>query len=579
MIRIIKIALIVALISLIASAQTKNASDSPLQRLQFLIGEWHASADTQLGAGQGAFSFRQEFNGRIVERRNFAEYTTGKAAGTRHDDLMIIYVDSPAAKPQAIYFDSEGHVIRYSISFPTENAAVFESDASQPGPRYRLSYVLVGNTLNGKFEIAPPNQEFKTYLEWKSQRTGEHWIGTWGAAPQSSTKSRVQTYHNQTLRLIVHTSVGGKRARVRISNVFGERPLTIGSAHIARRATDANINPASDRTLTFQGKKSATIPARGMMVSDPVDFEIPALSDLAISVFFPESAEAMTYHSLAKQTNYISAETGDCTAAVSFPVGKTIVSWPFLTGVDVTTSSRGATIVAFGSSTTDGDGSTKDTNRRWPDLLAERLQRAGYTELGLLNEGIIGNRLLIDFWGPHQTGGPQPLGPVFDQLGPVLGQSGLARFDRDVLQQPGVKYVMLALGVNDILFPGAFTPASETVTTQSLIDGNRQLIKRAHKYGIKVIGTTIPPFEHAIFTDPFFDRFYSPEKDKIRQELNDWILHSGELDGVADLERVVRDPNEPAEILPAFDSSDHLHVNDAGNAAQANAIPLELFKR
>ncbi|PYU11897.1 MAG: GDSL family lipase [Acidobacteria bacterium] len=406
-----------------------------------------------------------------------------------------------------------------------------------------------------------------------------HWIGTWAAAPQAAFRGRVQTFHNQTLRLIVHTSAGGKKVRIKISNTFGDQPLHIGAAHIARHVAEADIDPASDRTLKFHGHWSTTIPPRSMMISDPADLDVPALSDLAISLFLPETATLTTWHVLAKQTNYVSAETGDATAQVKFPVAKTISFWPFLTSVDVASSPHSAAIVAFGSSLTDGDGSTKDANRRWPDVLAERLQKAGgeAAELGVLNEGIIGNRLLSDSQSPRQAGGPPPLGAVFGELGPALGQAGLARFDRDVLGQAGVKYAILALGVNDMLFPGSFITQTESVTARDLITGNRQLIARAHKKGIRVIGTTIPPFEHALFRDPFYDRFYSPENEKIRQEVNAWIRASGEFDGVIDFDEAVRDPNHATQILPAFDSGDHLHVNDAGNVAQANAIPLALF--
>jgi len=408
----------------------------------------------------------------------------------------------------------------------------------------------------------------------------DHWIGTWAAAPQAAVKGRVQTFHNQTLRLIVHTSVGGKKVRVKISNTFGDQPLHIGAARIARRASEADINSTSDRALKFHTRASATIPPRSMVVSDPVDFDVPTLSDLAISLFFPETAAVTTSHILAKQTNYLSSETGDCTAALKFPVAKTITSWPFLTSVDVAVSRGGVSIVALGSSLTDGDGSTKDTNRRWPDVLAERLQQAGgeAAELGVLNEGIIGNRLLSDTQSPRQTGGPPPLGPVLEELGPALGQSGVARFDRDVLAQAGVKYVILALGVNDMLFPGSFIPQTESVTARDLIAGNRQLIARAHKKGIRVIGTTIPPFEHALFRDPFYDHFFTPENEKIRQEVNAWIRTSGEFNGVIDFDQAVRDPDHPTQILPAYDSGDHLHVNNAGNVAQGNAIPLQIFR-
>ena len=409
-------------------------------------------------------------------------------------------------------------------------------------------------------------------------RDPQHWIGTWATAAQPSIPDRPRMFRDQTLRLIVHTSAGGKAVRIKISNTFGDQPLVIGGAHIAKRGAGANVDPGSDRTLTF-GKHSSTIIAPGSMAaSDPVDLDVPALSDLAVSIFLPDPTAATTVHALALQTNYVSPETGDHAAEVEFPVLETIASWPFLTGVDVATSSRGAAIVAFGSSLTDGDGSTKDANRRWPDVLAERLQKNGGAELGVLNEGIIGNRLLGDSHSPHQSGGPSPLGPVFEQLGPVLGEAGLARFERDVLGQAGVKYVILGLGVNDILFPGAFIPETDSVAAQDLIAGNRQLVARAHKNGIRVIGTTIPPFENALFRDPFFDRFYSPDKERIRQEVNAWIRKSGEFDGAIDFDVAVRDPDHPTQLLPAYDSGDHLHVNDAGNAAQANAIVLTLFR-
>jgi lysophospholipase L1-like esterase len=407
---------------------------------------------------------------------------------------------------------------------------------------------------------------------------GEHWIGTWATAAQSApAPDSAQTFRNQSLRLIVHTSAGGTKVRIRLSNQFGAGQLVIGGAHIALRAGGADIDPASDRRLTFSGQASAKVEPHAMVISDPVAFDVPALSDLAISLFFPVMASAGTSHYLAKQTNYVSApDSGDSSGAAKFPAADTLTSWPFLVGVDVAASSHAASIVAFGSSLTDGDGSTDDTNQRWPDVLAERLQKSGDRELSVLNEGIIGNRLLSDHQSPRQAGGPPPLGPAFKERGPQLGQSGLARFDRDVLEQAGVRYVILALGVNDILFPGSFIPATEAVDAKSLIAGNRQLIARAHKKGIRAIGTTIPPFEHASFGDLFKD-FYSPEKDKVRQQVNAWVRTSREFDGVIDFDEAVRDPNRPTQILPAFDSGDHLHVNNGGNVAEGKAISLSLF--
>jgi lysophospholipase L1-like esterase len=398
------------------------------------------------------------------------------------------------------------------------------------------------------------------------------WIGTWAAAPQPPVRGRIETFRNQSLRLVVHISTGGTRVRIRLSNTFGDQPLVIGSAHVARRTAEAEIDAASDRALTFYGHPTTTVPPRSIVVSDPVDLDVPALTDLAISLFLPDTAAATTTHILALQTNYVSPETGDSTAAAKFPVARTTASWPFLTGVDVAASPRGASIVAFGSSTTDGDGSTRDANRRWPDVLAERLEKPsdGRAEIGVLNEGIIGNRLLHD--SPRSPDNP---------FGGALGQAGLTRFERDVLAQAGVKCVILGLGVNDILFPEfPFTPATEAVTAGNIIAGYRQLIARAHKKGVRIIGTTIPPFEGATFNNAGLKlRFYTPERDRVRQTVNGWIRQSKEFDAVVDFDAVLRDPDRPTRLLPAYASDDNLHVNDAGNVAQGNAIPLALVHR
>jgi lysophospholipase L1-like esterase len=344
--------------------------------------------------------------------------------------------------------------------------------------------------------------------------------------------------------------------------------LVIGGAHIARRTADAEIDPQSDRTLKFNGKLSTSIAAGSMAVSDPVELDVPALSDLAISLFLPQPTEARTSHSMAKQTSYVSAETGDSTSTVKFPVVKTIRSWPFLTGVDVGASPGSAAVVAFGSSLTDGDGTTADTNGRWPDVLAARLQKGaeGKVKLGVLNEGIIGNRLLYD--SPKGADNP---------FGGALGDAGLARFERDVLDQAGVKYVVVGLGINDILFPAfPFTSASEKVSAEEIIAGYRQLIARAHKKGVRVIGTTNPPFEKSAFPG-LVAAFYTVERENIREKVNDWIRSSGEFDGMVDLDAAVRDPSHQTQILPAYDSGDHLHPNNAGCAVEGNAFPLALF--
>ena len=402
----------------------------------------------------------------------------------------------------------------------------------------------------------------------------EHWIGTWATATQQPVPQHLETFRNQTLRLIVHTSAGGSRVRIKVSNTFGDQPLVIGGAHVARRTSGAGVDPSSDRELTFGGQATARVAPHAQAASDPVALDVPALSDLAVSLFLPEESPATTAHGLAKQTSYVG--DGDVAAKPAFPDGKTIRTWPFLTGVDVAASPRGAAIVAFGSSLTDGDGSTRDTNKRWPDVLATRLLEADpKREIGVLNEGIIGNRLLADIRSPRQSGGP--FGEVLEKLGPALGEAGIKRFDRDVLDQAGVRWVVLGLGINDILFPGSFTPASESVTAEQVIEGTRDLVARAHKAGIRAIGTTLPPAENATFTDPTI-HFYTPEKEAVRQKFNEWVRRGGEFDGVIDFDAPVRDPSRPTRLLPAYDSGDHVHPNDAGYVASGNAIPLTLFE-
>ena len=399
-------------------------------------------------------------------------------------------------------------------------------------------------------------------------RGSARWIGTWATAAQPFLPHSLETYHNQTLRLIVHTSAGGKKVRIKVSNAYGDRPLLIGGAHIARRTAGAEIDPHSDRALKFHEKATVTIPAGSLGMSDPVELDLPPLADLAISLFLPQHTEAKTSHSLAMQTSYLSPETGDSTASVKFTVAKEIHSWPFLTGVDVEASPGAAAIVAFGSSLTDGDGTARDTNGRWPDVLAERLEKeAGMkAEIGVLNEGIIGNRLLYD--SPKGSGNP---------VGEGLGQAGLTRFERDVLAQAGVRYVIVGLGINDILFPAfPFTPPAETASAEDIISGYRQLIARAHRKRIRVIGTTNPPFENSAF-EGLVTAFYTPEREAVRRKVNDWIRGSGEFDGVVDLDAVLRDPSHPTQLLPAYDSGDHLHPNNAGCVAEGNAFPLEMF--
>jgi lysophospholipase L1-like esterase len=392
------------------------------------------------------------------------------------------------------------------------------------------------------------------------------WTGTWSTAVTGPATAPVpQTvFDNQTLRQIVHTSIAGRSLRVRLSNEYGTEPLTIGEARIARRATGSRIAAGTDRPLTFGGRSSVTVPPGAPVLSDPVRLSAPALSDLVISIHLPRRTVAQTVHGSAFQTNYIAA--GNQTRAADLTGATTTTSWNFLSGVSVAVQ-HGAAVVAFGDSITDGAVTTIDANHRWPDFLAARLQdRSSLRHVGVLNKGIGGNRLLHD--------GNTLAGTQFAGLGPLFGDSALSRFDRDVLAQPGARYVIVLLGINDIGQPGSTSPASEAVSIEDLIFAHRQLIARAHERGLRIYGATLTPFQ-----DTTIAGYYTPAREEQRQALNRWIRTSGEYDAVIDFDRAVRDPAQPGRMLPAYDSGDHLHPNDAGMQAMADAIPLRLFDR
>ncbi len=383
---------------------------------------------------------------------------------------------------------------------------------------------------------------------WSSER----WTGTWGTAPAGPPPAaNLQTFNDQTLRLIVHTSIGGNRVRVRLSNEFGATPLRIGAARIGVRASGSDVAPGTDRALTFSGNTAVTIPPGAPLLSDPVELNVPALGDLAISLYLPGTVDASTIHNTGLQTNYVSLP-GDFTAAATLPVQRTLTAWPFLTEVDV--DSAGPSIVTLGDSITDGTRSTPDTNNRWPDWLARRLQTVRdpvvgiNARLGVINRGISGNRLLSD--APNL----------------LAGRSILERFDRDVLAAAGVRYMTLMIGINDI----GNSPAANPIPAADLIAGYRQVIARAHAKGIAVFGATLTPFEGAAY--------YSPEKEVVRQAVNNWMRSSDAFEAVIDFDLATRDPARPSRFLPAYDSGDHLHPSDLGYQAMGNAVPLTLFR-
>jgi lysophospholipase L1-like esterase len=399
-------------------------------------------------------------------------------------------------------------------------------------------------------------------------RPTDHWVGTWATAvvarPQPAAgQPPAPQFNNQTLRQIVHTSIGGDRMRVVLSNAFGTMPLAVGAANVALRQKDASIVPASSRALTFGGSPSTVIAAGAIALSDPVNVAVPAFADLAIDVFLPgdtgSSPSPLTTHASALQTSYVSA-AGNHAGNADLPGSTTTQAWFFLARVEVAAPDQTAAVVTFGDSITDGTLSTPDTNNRWPDHLAKRLMtqttsaRAPMT--GVLNAGIAGNRILSEGIGP----------------------SALARFDRDVLVQSGVTHVIVLEGINDFGLggPGGLG-GSPLPSAADLIAGLRQLIERAHSHGLKVIGGTLLPFEGTSLGP--FPTYYSAEKDARRQAVNDWIRKGKAYDGVADFDMALRDPAHPSQLQAQFKGPDNLHLNDAGYQLMANTVNLALLKR
>ncbi len=381
-----------------------------------------------------------------------------------------------------------------------------------------------------------------------AQTPGATWVGTWAASPIGSTVNAGQPGPgNTTYRNIVHTSLGGAAVRVQLTNEFGTEPLAVGAAHIAVSAGGGSLQSGSDHALTFNGKPTVEIPAGAFVVSDPVTMQAAPLSDLAVSVYIPEQRiRNTTCHSFGDSTNYVLK--GDATASAAADNASPVYAWCFVKGIDVQTDAKAAAIVTLGDSITDGALSTRDANRRWPDVLAARLQADKKTaNLGVLNQGIGGNRVLHDGYGP----------------------SALARFDRDVIAQSGVKYLIVLEGINDIGRLKEPHEQGDKITADDLIFGLSQLVTRAHQHGIKVFGATLTPYLPAGYS--------SPQGEQVRQAYNQWIRTSGVLDGVIDFDKVTQDPAHPDQFLPDYDSGDHLHPKDAGYKAMGDAIDLSLF--
>jgi len=387
-------------------------------------------------------------------------------------------------------------------------------------------------------------------------------VGTWAASPMEFPAANAgQT--GQTLREIVHVSIPGSGlAHVTFSNEFGHEPLTINAVTLAHRTGGSNTD--TPVAVTFGGGKTGITIAPGKRVlSDSAVFKFPAQSDVAISLYLPaQPMTSVTGHGSANSTNYIAE--GDQTSVAQLTGATEISSWRYIAELDVSTATQ-SSIVCLGDSITDGSRSTKDANLRWPDLLAARLltDKSPWlgTRLGVLNEGIGGNRILREHTGP----------------------SAIERFDRDVINAYGYyadgrRYIIFLEGINDI--GHSFDPSGthsthygieDRVTAEELIAADHLLIARAHASGLKIIGATLTPYMGA--------KYSSPEGEKVREALNNWIRTSGEFDGVIDFDKATRDPANPAQYLPAYDSGDHLHPNDAGMKAMADSIDLKLFEK
>ena len=379
----------------------------------------------------------------------------------------------------------------------------------------------------------------------------KQWVGTWASAPRLDAHARNAedllasgTQSGVTLREVVHVSMGGDMVRVRFSNLYGTGPLVIGAVQIAQTQKGAAIVPGSAKPLTFHGQPSVSIPNGALAVSDPIPFKLAPLSDLTVSFYLPSPAGPVTEHELGEATSYHAP--GNAVSSPDLAGAATETMWYYLNGVDTLAAADAGAVITLGDSITDGARSTVDTNQRWPDELARRLQAdPKYRRLSVLNEGISGNKILLDGAGPN----------------------ALARFDRDVLAQSGAKYLLILEGINDI---GRLHGTPDAgLTAADLIGALDQMILRAHAHGIAVIGCTLTPYHGA--------GYYTENGEAIRKAVNDWIRTGGAFDGVVDFEAAVRDPNHPDTFLPADDPGDHLHPNDAGYKVMGDAIDLKLF--
>ncbi|MDQ3812569.1 MAG: SGNH/GDSL hydrolase family protein [Armatimonadota bacterium] len=376
---------------------------------------------------------------------------------------------------------------------------------------------------------------------------GQHWVGTWATAIQAIDKPLMPPtppgMADTTLRQVVRVSIGGKQLRVRFSNAFGPwgEGLKINQAHVAVSAGGSAIQPGTGKPLTFRGESSVTIPQGALIISDPVDFDLAPGSDLAVTIHVNDTAKDITGHRSARGKGTF-LQAGNAVAATDLPQAVSTNVWYYLSGVDVLAPETSAAVICVGDSITDGKGSTEGTNRRWPDYLARRLQANAQTaQVGVLNQGIGGNCV----W----RGG--------------IGQPAIVRVGRDVLAQPGARWLIVLEGINDL--------GGGKTTAEQVLLGLEQIVLQAKDRGLLVYGATILPAGGS--------GYFNPALEEKRQKINDWIRKSGAFDAVIDLDAATRDPQDPTRLLAAADSGDYLHPSDKGYKMIAEAVDLKLFMK
>ena len=387
-------------------------------------------------------------------------------------------------------------------------------------------------------------------------RPGEHWVASWAASPQAPIASNLSGggFSNQTVRQIVYSSTGGAMVRIRLSNAFGVRPLTISAASVAVQRRGADIVPSTLRRLSFAGRLRVSIPAGRAVASDPVELSVRPGTHLSVSLYLSAPTGPVTQHTQARQVNWVAAgpRTLDTSSRAFFTATQ---SWYVLSGVDVLAPRRDlGTLVTFGDSITDGVGSPLDANARYPNDLARRLAARPGPTLSVVDEGIGGNRVIAGT--------------------SCCGVGAVARFRRDVLGHPGVRDVILLEGINDIgqsQSRGPLTAPHTWVSAQQIIGGYERIIAMAHAANVRVFGATLTPFHGA--------RYWTPAGEAKREAVNNWIRDSGAFDGVIDFASAVAEPGDPEQLTPAFDSGDHLHPDAAGYRAMARAVDLSALLR